>query len=191
MAIASREKFPPCYGTGMNRRYLVPPLVAIQLLLGACASSSTYPDLSRREAERVRGTALPAPALNESTVVPLSSEEIEKRVPILVANAQAAMAEFDGKKGEFGRIILANNSAPVASEGWTKAEVALAGLEATRSSAMISLAELDQLYAAERIAKPDGISPTAAEIAEARDLVQGWVDMQDREISGLSRLLAR
>ncbi len=67
------------------------------------------------------------------------------------------------------------------SESWAVASVALAGLESARSDAMIALADLDQMYAAGRIAGND-----SSAIEAARTEVTGWIGEEDR-VLGLLR----
>jgi len=68
----------------------------------------------------------------------------------------------------------------------------MTGLVALRSNALISLAELDQLYATERVAFPDEApSPSAIELATARDEIQGWVKQEDAVIAALQQQSVR
>lgn len=155
------------------------------LALSACASGQ-YPSLARRGAERVAGTApavSPAPSPTPEAVLPTAG--LSARLAGLVAQAREAHRRFTanraGAEGTIGRA----GGAAMGSESWSLASVALAGLEASRSNAMVALAELDSLYVADRVAHYDSPSGDVEAIAAARDQVSGWVAEQDRVLSAL------
>ncbi|MFM5929663.1 MAG: hypothetical protein ACKOPQ_02010 [Novosphingobium sp.] len=149
------------------------------LLLSACGSAAGYPDLARRPAERISGTAQPAPPPVVTPPPPLSPE-MQARLAQLVERARSAHGAFTGDKAKADRLSLAARGAAVSSEAWVVATVALAELESRRSEAMISLAELDSLYAREKIDGGDGVA-----IAAARDQVTAWVADEDAVLAEL------
>lgn len=149
------------------------------LLLSACGSAAGYPDLARRPAERISGSAEVAPPSVVTPPAPLSPE-MAKRIAQLAANARSAHAAFTSGKGKAESLSNAARGTAVSSEAWVVATVALAELESRRSEAMISLAELDSLYARTRIDGGDGIS-----IAAVRDQVTAWVADEDAVLAEL------
>jgi hypothetical protein len=77
-------------------------------------------------------------------------------------------------------LIGAARGAEPGSESWARAQVALAGLEAERSRAMIALADLDRLMV------DAAVEGTALDrIVAVRDGVITQVDEQNRTIEGL------
>jgi hypothetical protein len=167
--------------------------VAAVLLAGCAADYSTYPSLARRPAERsggaterVSGTsevvaAAPAPL----PPAPPPSPDLIARLGQLSDQAQAAHSEFSSRSGEAQRLVSANAGAAIGGEGWAQASVALAGLETTRSQAMIALADLDALYVAESVAGSD-----VTAIAATRDRVIGWIGEEDQVLAQLRGRIA-
>ena len=159
---------------------LVAPLSAV-LALTACASDAAggYPSLARRDAERVTARAQPVEAAAQPALPPLSAD-LDSRIVQLVSEAREANAQFSARRSATQRALANGGRAAAGSESWTEAQIALADLEAARSRATISLAELDRLYADERLAHAETVSPTAEALAAARDRVAAWVEEQDR-----------
>jgi hypothetical protein len=153
-------------------------------VLAACASTGEgrYPSLATRPGERISGTAEPVPAPPR----PPATEATGSRLAQLRAQARAAHARFGERRASAAALSAAAQGAAVASEAWSVAQVALAGLEATRSEAMIALADLDSLYVAARQASvaTDGSGDLDA-IAGARDEVIGWVGEEDTVLASL------
>lgn len=150
------------------------------LLLAACAADQDgYPSLARRPAERVSGTAEPAPTASEVPLPP-SSPEQAGRLGQLVAQAQAADAKFQARTDETRRRVGAAANAAMASENWSVATIALAGLESARSEAMVALADLDAMYVADGVAGKDVIA-----IAAARNQVTALVEQEDAVLAEL------
>ena len=165
---------------------------ALALALSACASDGRYPSLARRDVERIRGTVEPVtPQMPSPAITAPPSAELETRLASLVEQAQAAHAHFSANLDRTERLVTAADGAAIASESWAVASVALADLEAARSKAMIALADLDQLYAAERVEHFESESITAKVIARARDKVSALVAQEDPALAGLRNRLAR
>ena len=159
-------------------------LAILPLLLTACASGSDgFPSLARRDAERVSGTiAPPAPPV---VVAPDPvSPELSVRLAQFESRARAGHAKFQARESRARQLVGAARGAAVASESWSVATVAVAELEAARSQVMISLADLDSLYAAERIVGSDGTA-----IGAVRDAVTALVTDEDRVLAGLGSSL--
>lgn len=152
---------------------------AFILVLPACAAdTANYPSLARRPAERAASntpTAAPAP------VATAPDAELPARLAALIEQAREADTRFASRRAEAERAVAAGGGAAPGSEAWAVASVALASLESARSDAMIALADLDQLYAAARIAS----SGEWATIAAARDQVTAWIGEEDRILAAL------
>lgn len=140
------------------RRYV--PVFALTILLPACAvDKERYPALSRRPIERIASES-PAPPPPAQGALP-SAEQLA-RIEQLLAQARKADAAFSAEAPRTRQLVSAAEGSAIASESWSVATVALASLEAARSEAMIALAELDTLFAAETVAGHDLAAITAA-----------------------------
>ncbi len=171
------------------------PLVALFLLAG-CASRDEFPSLARRPAEligesapalsagepaRIGGSGLPAaPAPGVSATQQEVSADLSARVAQLGEAARAASERFAGKRTRTATLVGAAQGAAVGSEAWAVATVAIADLESARSDVMVSLGELDRLYAAARVDGGDG-----GAIAAVRDQVTAWVADEDAVLADL------
>jgi len=152
---------------------------SLALALTACAADTAdYPSLARRSIEKGETGQTPTPA---PAAVPASpSPQDTTRLAALVEQARAAHQRFLGKQQRAVQTVAAGSGAAPGSESWAVASVALAELESERSSAMIALADLDQLYAAAGTEGRD----TAA-ISAARDQVSGWIGDEDAVLADL------
>jgi hypothetical protein len=159
---------------------------ATALLLAGCAADTTnYPSLTRRAAERISGTSEVVPATPALQPPAPPSADRVARLAQLGEQAEAAHSEFMGRRDEAAQLVAAARGASVGSENWARASVALAGLETARSQAMIALADLDALYAAERTE-----GGNAAPIAATRDRVIGLIAEEDQVLAQLSGRIA-
>lgn len=162
---------------------------AVALLLSGCAADySAYPSLARRPAERV-GTAAERVTGTADVVAaepapppapPPPSADLTARLAQLSDQAQAAHGEFSSRRAEAQRLVSAASGASVGGESWAQASIALASLETTRSQAMVALADLDALYAAEGVAGND-----VTAISVTRDRVIAWIDEEDQVLAQL------
>ncbi|MDE8652941.1 hypothetical protein [Novosphingobium album (ex Liu et al. 2023)] len=166
-------------------------LLVLPILVAACASTGDYPSLALRDAERVALTAQPVPGEGAPTPVPPpASADLQARLAGLLAGAGKGHAAFEARRGTAERAVSAARGAGVASETWISAQVAIADLEAARSTAVTALAELDQLYVAERDAGAGAPpSPSALAIAEARNRIDAMVSEENQAIDGLAARL--
>ena len=169
----------------MHRSSSILILAASALSLAGCANDiAEYPSLARRPAERMSGTALPVAAGTQPGPAP--SAEVLGRLDSLVATARAADERFTAREGQARTLVSAASGSTLGSESWAVASVALSQLESARSDAMVTLAELDELYAAARIDAAD-----ARTIAAARDTVIALVARQDQVVGELGERLGR
>ena len=171
--------------------------LAAASVLSGCGSQGEFPSLARRPGEvplmvepgatvnadgRPGGSAAPAgPGGDVATSQQPVSAELGTRLAQLERSAREAHARFEGKRARAGQLASAARGAAVASEPWAVATVAVADLESARSDAMVSLGELDRLYAAERIDGGDG-----GAIAAVRDKVTAWVADEDAVLADLA-----
>lgn len=144
--------------------------------LGACAASDKYPSLAIRDAERATGTLQP-PAAAAYTPPPAA---VLDRLDQLAAEAASAHQAFLAEAPQARSTVAAARGADVGAESWARAQVALAGLEASRSRAMIALADLDRLYVDAAV---DGTD--LARITATRDRVAAQVDEQNATIEAM------
>jgi hypothetical protein len=160
-------------------------LCLLPLALSACASTSNYPSLARRPAERITGTAdvvtlAPAPSIR----YPAASANLTTRLAQLVDQARTAHQRFAERRGNAERLIAAASGSAVASESWSVASIALADLETARSDTMIALASLDEIYTAEAVQATDnGADVNAAMTAHSQ--VEALVAEEDVVLSAL------
>ena len=152
----------------------LPPFV----LLAACAApQGDYPSLAIRDAERVSGTMEVAPPPPPPAPPPAATlESIEQ----LLADARAAHTQFQAATPAARSVTQGASGSARGSDSWSRAQVAIADLEARRSIVMIALADLDRLYVN---------AATSAEdltlIAVARDEIGVMVDEQNSVIDSL------
>lgn len=163
-----------------------PPLKSLALIAGctalaACAGgSSRYPSLEIRPGERVTGTFEPEVPDAAPAPPPVASPELIARVSQLQAEASTAHADFLDTVPAARREAIAARGAPVASDAWASAQIALADLESIRSLAAIPLGELDVLYVDATLA-----GDLRAEIDTARDAVIALLTEEDAILAEL------
>ena len=161
-------------------------LACASLALAACAKDEgTYPSLAKRPAERITATWPPAPPPPPPAPAPLEPGTIE-RLDLLVAQARSADARFHGKEARARTLVTAAAGAPMGSEAWSVASVAVAELEVARAKTMQALSGLDSVYADTRTAGRD-----TAPIDTARQTVIAIVSGQDRVLADLRGKLER
>jgi hypothetical protein len=167
-------------------RILPPVLIAAALSLSACASDEgAYPSLAKRPAERVTATWPPAPPPPEPAPPPLERATLGK-LDALVGEVRSADAKFRAKEGRTRTLVATARGAPMGSEAWSVATVAISELEAARAEAMVAMAELDSLYAE---ARTQGRDVTLIE--KARDQATAMIAGQDRVLESLKGALER
>ena len=160
-----------------NRTLLLLPL------LGACATpAEEYPNLAIRDAERATGTFAPAPSA--PYVPPPTPAAVVDRLGQLAADAASAHRAFLAEAPAARSAVAAARGAEFGSDSWARASVALAGLEGTRSRAMIALADLDRLMVDAAVEGGE-----LERIVAVRDTVTAQVDEQNATIEALSRTL--
>lgn len=168
---------------------LAPRLVAVltgSLLLSGCATAGgDYPSLAIRAGERPSGTALPAESAPEPPPPPLATGTAQ-RIAQAVEQARKAHATFVAAAGSAKRAVSAARGARAPADSWIAAQLALADLQSLRSQAVIAQADVELMFADERLAEPDRITPTLEVLDEARARIGGWVDEQNRTLAGLS-----
>jgi len=161
-------------------------------LLGACATDNQFPSLAKSANELaaegrisacgipvVRPTPTPASPAVIAPQLPLPTD-LAGRLAALESQARAAHAGFEGMRVRVAGLVSAAVGSAPASDPWSVANVALAELSSARSETAIALADIDQLYTAQRVDGGDGQA-----IAAVRDQVTAWVADEDAVLAGL------
>ena len=148
------------------------------LLLAGCASSGTFPSLAQRESERVSGTMQPPPrpAYTPAPTSPATLAQLDG----LLASVRSSHQRFTAATPAARSAVAAARGASLGSDAWSQAQVAVAGLESTRSEAMIALADLDRLLVDAAV---DGAE--VARIGAARDAAAALVAEENATIASL------
>lgn len=161
-------------------------VVTSSLVLGGCASSGGhYPSLAIRAAERPSGSALPAEPLPPPPAPPLATGTAQ-RIEQAIEQARKAHASFVAGTAGATRAVSAARGASAPADSWIAAQLALADLQSLRSQAVIAQADLDLMFAQERLAEPDRITPTAQALTDARERIDAWVDQQNQVLARLA-----
>lgn len=151
-------------------------LVPIALLAACKSADDSYPSLDIRPAERATGVLVPV----EPYVPPTTPPAVGNRLSQLSAEVTAAHSAFQQEAPKARNAVQAARGSGPGSEAWSVAQVAIAGLESSRSKAMIALADLDRLYVD---ASVEGGELTR--IAATRDAAIAQVDEENATISAL------
>ena len=159
-------------------------LISAALALSGCSTNGSYPSLQRRAAERSYDAATPAPATADQGLGRLDAA-LATRLDILRQQALAANESFQGQVSTATRTVNAAQGAPVASDAWSVAQIALAQLESKRSAAMIALADLDTLLVSAEKANAEMPSADLPAVRKVRDEVTGWIASQDATLAQL------
>ena len=161
-------------------------LVLASLVLDGCAQRGTYPSLARRSQEidggRIAGS-LPAPADTtpaDTTPAAPASPVATTSLAELRSRAEGSHQRFAAQRAKDGPAIASGRKAGEGSEAWALGSAALADLIAEHDATVAVLAEIDSLYAAERIDGGDG-----GAIAAVRDQVTAWVADEDAVLAEL------
>ena len=160
-----------------NRALLLVPLLA------ACATpDGEYPSLAVRDAERVTGSLEPVPPV--PYVPPPTPAAVVDQLDRLAADAAGAHQAFLADVPSARRTVGSAGGAAFGSDGWARASVAIAGLEGTRSRAMIALADLDRLMVDAAVEGAE-----LERIVDVRNTVTAQVEEQNTTIESLLRSL--
>jgi hypothetical protein len=154
-------------------------VAALGCLLGACATpSEEYPSLALRDAERVTGTLQPPPPA--PYVPPPTPPAVIDRLDQLAGEATSAHQAFLAEAPRARSAVAAARGTAPGADSWSVAQVAVAGLESSRSKAMIVLADIDRLYVDAAVGGEE-----LERIGATRDRVAMQVDEQNATIAGL------
>ncbi|MEO6387197.1 MAG: hypothetical protein ABIT16_07185 [Croceibacterium sp.] len=155
-----------------------PALLLIPVLAACATAQGSYPSLDLRDAERAAGTLQPVePA---PYVPPATPSAVLGQLDQLAAAAASANSAFAQETPRVRSAVAAARGANAGSDSWAEAQVALAGLEASRSKAMIALADLDRLYVDAALAGAE-----VGRINTVRETVATQVRQQDQVVSDL------
>lgn len=159
-------------------------LLATAFALSGCSTGGGYPSLERRAAERSYDLEAAAPAPSAQELDPVDPA-LATRLTSLRQQARAAHESFQAQVNSASRTVNAAQGAAVASDAWSVAQVALAQLESKRSSAMIALADLDELLVGAQKAVAEKPSPDLPAVSKVRDEVTSWIASQDATLAQL------
>lgn len=162
----------------MSPRAFAP--IALAALAACSTAPGDYPSLAIRDAERVSGTLQPP----EPYVPPPPPAPVLDRVAQLRSEAASAHGAFLNEAPGARRTVSSARGSGVGSESWAQAQVALAGLEAARSRAMVALADLDRLYVDAAVEAME-----LEQIGAAREEVSGMVEAENAVIAELAAAL--
>lgn len=159
-----------------------PALLALSIaaasLAGCAKDTGEYPSLERRPIERAGAIGAPTPPPPPAPLSP----ELSARLDTLAAQARAAHARFVDQLPAARRRIREGSRAPIGSDAWGDAQVALASLQSARSQTMLPLADLDLLLT-ERAAQERARDVTR--IVATRDMVAALVAEEDAALGAL------
>lgn len=173
---------------------------AVWTLSGCSDGGTHYPSLASRPAERLTDTGVVATtAIAAATAISAApSADLAARLDRLVEQARSASRDFDDKQPAAETLIGAAGAAPVGSDSWARATLALSGIESARTLTAQPLADLDQLDVEDHLHAaqigPDGDSPRrpdAIAIAQARDTIAALVAKEDAVLAKLNGRLTR
>ena len=151
-------------------------LLGCTALTGCASSGKTYPSLAIRDAERVSGTfAAPDPI----EPAPLRAE-IAGQLGQIRATALDSHRTFMAATPRARRSVASGANAPITSNAWAAAQVAMADLDSLRSVTAVALADLDLLFVDATLAFEQRQAVTAA-----RDEVIGYVREEDAILAEL------
>jgi Meckel syndrome type 1 protein len=188
-AFSFAQRIPSEYAAPVNMRAFI--CIPLAILVSACSQEEMrgYPSLAKRPIEN------PVEPTNVQTVATasggdISEGELAKQMADFSAQVQTGDRQFSTVYNqEAGRIRVAK-SAPVLSEQWVMAQIALGKLEQARSTTMTALASLDALYANRLAAVADGKAQGGDEpIREALDQAMAVVDAQNAKVQDLQAAL--
>jgi len=163
--------------------------IAAALALAGCAApDGPYPSLAMRGSERVAGMmagtmAAPPPRPYEPPQVPASDLA---RGDQLVSQAKSAHQGFLDAAPAARDLVLAARGASRDSEGWSRAQIAIADLESSRAQVMIALADLDRLAVDAAVA-----GEQFAPLGQKRDEVAAFANGETELINALLESLAQ
>ncbi len=154
-------------------------------LLSACAAGPDYPSLKIRNAERMhRGFSSP-PALSTPPEPTALNADLATRLAQLQGQAETAHAAFMQAQPGAAKLVNAARGAVIESDQWASAQVALAGLESSRSAAAVPLGDLDTLYTEAALAFTQ-----REKIEQARGAVTAMLGEEDHILASLRGKLA-
>ena len=107
------------------------------------------------------------------------------RVQVIRDGGAFNRRRFLDRRPRAEQLASAASGAAIASEAWSVATVAIADLEAARSEAMVTLAELDALHAAHRVEHHSDDTADGTAILAARQQVLALVGDEDAVLATL------
>ncbi|MBS7670582.1 hypothetical protein [Croceicoccus gelatinilyticus] len=163
-------------------------LACASAALSACAStSSKYPSLAVRDAERMTGSAEPAePDVTAPVTPPAPPADLPGRLAAIEKMAYASHETFLAREATARAKARSASGAAPGTLAWSDAEVALSSLESARSDTMFALADLDSLLAVGAVDEADSGNPAGLpQIVTLREKVEGLIAAEDAVLESL------
>lgn len=181
---------PACYGAQMVRRSIRPATLIAAVLLpalaGCAAERARFPSLAQRPAERAYGSLRP---VTPDAIAPLPpappAAGLVARLVQLRDQARAAHERFAARQAAAARLSLAAAGAAPGSDAWSRAQIALAALDAARSETMVAMADLDSLLVAAQQHSAGDPGADLFAIAALQAEVDGLITQEDQAIGTL------
>lgn len=158
-------------------------LLSATLLQGCASADGDYPSLALRDAERP-DAANRAPSTEGLALIDPAppSAAVQAQIEEQVANARAAHRRFLAALPATRRAVAAGGGAPIESDAYAAAQVALGNLQTISSETAFALADLDALLAA----RSNALLSTG-EVAAARETVTALVQEERAALDDLER----
>ncbi|MDE2568538.1 MAG: hypothetical protein KGM93_06460 [Sphingomonadales bacterium] len=169
-------------------------LVAVTLtaLTAACAGpEGGYPALAISPMERAYWQAKPVepgPPPGE-TPVPAGAS-VTAKLAALTADAKSAHQRFLDRLPRADRLTAAASGSAMGDEGWSVAQIALAGLVSARNDSSLALTEIDAMVLAAQLASVNAPAPELAPARAAHEQVSALVDEESAKVNALTARLA-
>lgn len=164
-------------------RLFLPSLALLCALLASCAASSDYPSLALRDAERAGGENA---ALSTDGLALVDSAppwpEVRAQIDGHVAAARAAHRRFLDALPGTRRAVANGSRAPVDSNAYAAAQIALGNLQSIRSGTAFALADLDALLAT----RSNALQSTE-KVSAARSAVAALLQEENAALDALQR----
>ena len=165
------------------RRYPIPAVSGLCLILEGCAAGGSYPSLLPRPAETT-GTTAPSPP---TPPVAASDQALGARLAQLIAQSRQGQQQFEQALAGAGAKVAKAGAA--GSESWIEAQQAVSRLEGARTPTVNALAELDAMARGRAEAGIATAEADLAAIGSAEGQVRALAEAQEREIIRLGSAL--
>ncbi|WP_432200783.1 hypothetical protein ACRAQ7_00430 [Erythrobacter sp. W53] len=168
--------------TNLHLRALLASALTSMMLSGCATSDTDYPSLATRDFERAEGQ-FEAPAARQLNVPELPTDftgDLTTHLANLLEQARLSHTQFETSLPSARSQVAAARGLSAQDDRWSRAAIALGGLDASRSQTAIVLADLDTLYTAAAIQYEN-----VQAIADTRAQVAALILLEDRALADL------